>query len=134
MVCEFVPERPQVTLDSSLKPERFEHSAGGDLVRAHLENWLDAMEAEDPAKVNCPPDLGAAAVAICNLGGRSYREGKVFLMDRETHEVREGDGSWAAGWEAMSADRAKPRHVPGWRAGDAGSLLQPPDHMKLARS
>jgi hypothetical protein len=32
----------------------------------------------------------------------------------------------------MSEARAKPRHVPGWKAGDAGSLLVPPEYQKLA--
>jgi hypothetical protein len=32
----------------------------------------------------------------------------------------------------MSQTKAKPRHVPGWHAGDAGSVLYPPEYQKLA--
>ena len=43
-----------------------------------------------------------------------------------------GDGSWATQWEQMSKAHARPNHVPGWTAGDTGSLLYPPEYQKLA--
>jgi hypothetical protein len=55
----------------------------------------------------------------------------VYQADR-AGRIAEGDRSWAAGWEQMSEARAAPRHVPGWQAGDAGSLLTPPAYQKLA--
>jgi hypothetical protein len=48
--------------------------------------------------VNNDPELGAAAVMIVKLAVRSYREGKVFHVDREGN-VTDGDSSWAAGWK-----------------------------------
>jgi hypothetical protein len=30
----------------------------------------------------------------------------------------------------MSKEGAKPRHIPGWQAGDHGSTLEEPDYMK----
>jgi hypothetical protein len=45
--------------------------------------------------------------------------------------VRDGDGSWADGWEQMSDDRAKPKHIAGWQGGDRGSTLLPKPYQKL---
>lgn len=128
---EFVPERPQVTLNSKLKREPFEASTEHNIVTTHLANWLDAIDAERPAMVNNDPDLGAAAVTLVNLAVRSYREGQVFHVDREGN-VSGGNSSWAERWEKMSEAKAKPHHVPGWSAGDAGSVLYPPAYQKLA--
>ena len=51
---EFVPERPQVTLDSSLKREAFEVSTKLDFVSEHCANWLDAIESGRPdAAISC---------------------------------------------------------------------------------
>ncbi|HXT59399.1 MAG TPA: Gfo/Idh/MocA family oxidoreductase [Pirellulales bacterium] len=128
---EFVPERPQVTLDAKPKRETFDASTKLDFVSEHCGNWLDAIAAGNPGLVNNDPELAAAAVMFVNLAVRSYREGKVFHVDREGN-VTDGDRSWADGWEKMSKARAKPRHVPGWTAGDAGSVLQPPEYQKFA--
>jgi hypothetical protein len=128
---EFLPERPQVTGDSSLKRETVRADAEHDFDAAHIVNFLDAVRAGKPDAVNNDPELGAAAVAIVELAVRSYREGRVFHMDR-IGEVVEGSDDWARRWEAMSESRAKPRHVPGWKAGGAGSVLHPPDYQKLA--
>jgi predicted dehydrogenase len=130
---EFLPERPQVTGDSEATREKFTASAadGRDFDGAHFANFLDAVRAGDPSLVNNDPELGAAACAMVDLAVRSYREGKVFHLDREGR-VSDGNVSWAKGWEEMSKARAKPRHVPGWRGGDAGSVLYPPEYQKLS--
>jgi len=80
---------------------------------------------------NNPPDLGAAAVVLVNLGAQSYREGKVFRFDDQTMTVAEADGSWASQWETHSQRREKPHHVGGWNAGDKGSLISEPHYQKL---
>jgi len=128
---DFVAERSQVTHDSSIKDERVEVGRVENSSLVHFENFVTAARAGDPAAVNCSPELGAAAMTIVKLGSRSYREGKVFHFDRETLTISDGDSSWADGWEAMSANRAKPKHVPGWAAGDKGSLLIPKPYQKL---
>jgi predicted dehydrogenase len=128
---EFFPERAQVTTNSNVKHERVEVATTDNFDMAHLANFLDAIQAGKPGMVNNDPELGAAAVMVVNLAVQSYREGKVFQIDREGH-IAGGDGSWAAHWEAMSKSHAKPRHVPGWTAGDTGSLLYPPEYQKLA--
>lgn len=128
---EFVPERSPVTLNRQAKPETFEVATKHDVEMMHFSNWLEAIQARQPALVNNDPQLGAAAVMVVNLAVRSYREGKVFQVDR-SGQLHEGDSSWAEGWERMSKAKAKPRQVPGWTAGDAGSLLYPPEYQKLA--
>jgi len=142
---DFLPERPQVTRDSKLKPERIdlpstalplEKDRSGhfkpDTTRIHFKNWLDAIRANDPKKCNNPPDLGAAAIVLVTLGVRSYREGKAFHFDSQNLRVLDADKSWSQKWETMSKQRSKPNHIPGWTAGDKGSLLEEPAYMALA--
>ena len=130
---DFIPERPQVTRDSKLKKETIEiGKPAGDTTYAHFKNWLQAIRTNDQQLCNNPPDLGAAAIVIVNLGARSYREGKAFFFDKDASKVVEADASWADQWEKMSKERAKPRHVAGWKAGDYGSLLEEPGYMDLA--
>ncbi|MCB9951745.1 MAG: Gfo/Idh/MocA family oxidoreductase [Planctomycetaceae bacterium] len=128
---DFVPERPQVTLNNQLKPETFEAETELDINSMHFDNWLNAIAAGKPAMVNNDPELGAAAVTMVNLAVRSYREGKVFHISKEG-TISDGDSSWADRWEKMSREEAKPNHVAGWRAGDTGSVMYPPDYQKLA--
>ncbi len=128
---DFIPERPQVTLNSKLKKETVEVSLKQRFNEAHFANFLEAIRAGDPGMVNNDPVLGAAAVMMVNLAVRSYREGKVFHVDAGG-QVSDGNSDWAAGWEKMSQAKAKPRHVPGWKAGDAGSVMVPFEYQKLA--
>ena len=127
---DFVPERPQVTGNSKLKPETFTAELKLDTVAMHLDNWIDAIESGKPTSVNNDPELGAAAVLLVNLAVRSYREGHVFHVDHGG-SVSEGNASWSERWERMSKAKSKPKHVPGWNAGDAGSTLTPPDYQHL---
>jgi len=62
-------------------------------------------------------------MVIVKLGSEIYRQGKVFQFDRETLTVKDGDGSWAKGWEKMSQAGASPKHVPDWRAGDTRAIV-----------
>ncbi len=126
---DFVPERPQVTLDSKLKPETFEVEQIN-MDDTHFKNFLDAIRANKPEMVNNSPEVGAAAVVTVNLAVRSYREGKAFFF--KDGKVLEADASFTRQWEKMSKERAKPRHVSGWTAGDKGSLIESPDYMNLA--
>jgi hypothetical protein len=133
---QFLAERPQVTLDSSIKDETIAANEGdlkkGDTTYLHFKNWLAAVESGNPEMCNNTPDLGAAAVTTVILGAMSYRNGKVYHFDQATGTYKDGDGSWSKKWEELSDQRAKPMHVPGWTAGDKGSLLSPPDYMSLA--
>ncbi|TWU55766.1 Gfo/Idh/MocA family protein [Rubripirellula reticaptiva] len=128
---DYVPERSQVTRDSKLTNERITTEKVADTTYAHFSNWIDAMEANDPALCNNDPLLGAAAIATVILGAKSYREGKAFMIDPVELRIHEADESWAKGWEERSKKRMPAKHIPGWTAGDTGSTLEEPDYMKL---
>lgn len=129
---DFVAERPQVTLDSSIKDERVETGGLKDSSFVHFKNFSDAAIAGTPDTVNCSPELGAAAMVVVKLGARSYREGKVYHFDADTLSIGDGDSSWAKKWEEMSYAGADTKTVPGWTAGDKGRKLVAPDYQKLA--
>lgn len=99
--------------------------------RAHWENFIQCVRDRNP-NTNNPPDLGAAAFTLINMGVQSYREGRALFWNKDKREVENADRSWAQAWEERSEQRGKPNHVQGWKAGDTGSLLYPPDYMKLA--
>jgi predicted dehydrogenase len=128
---KFIAERPQVTGNSKLVDQIFSVEPVKDTTYAHFKNWVEAMVAKDPQMCNNAVDLAAAAITTVILGARSYREGKVYHFDSENLTIHEGDSSWAKRWEAKSKLREKPNHIPGWTAGDTGSLLKEPDYMKL---
>ncbi len=129
---DVVAERPQVTHDSSIVDKRVEVGKVENTSLTHFQNFTEAVAAGDPDAVNCSPELGAAAMTVVKLGARSYREGKVYHFDRDSMTFSDGNSSWADGWQKMSEARAKPKHVPGWHAGDKGSLLIPKPYQKLA--
>jgi len=105
-------EALQVTLNSKLKPKRITTDEIKDTTYAHFKNWVEALVAEDPSMCNNDPLLGAAAITTVLLGAKSYREGKVYFFDDEKMEVSEADDSWGKRWEAISAERGKPKHIP----------------------
>ena len=134
----FLAERPQVTFDSTIEDEVIKTDLSADELQKndtttlHFQNWLDAMQAGKPEMCNNTPDLGAAAVTTVILGAMSYRQGKVFHFDAASGKYSDGNPGWAKQWEALSKSGAKPRHVPGWQAGETGSVLKPEEHQKLA--
>ena len=127
---DFIPERGPVTHIRQEK-ERIKTAPVEDTTLAHFANWIDACEAGQPMGCNNPPDLGAAAISVVNLGAQSYRKGKVFFVDGDKREISAEDPGWAAKWEKMSASRVGTQHIPGWKAGDFGSTLTDPPYMKL---
>jgi len=135
---KFVAERPQVTFNSDLKDEVIqtdltaEELKKADTTYLHFKNWLEAMKAGKPELCNNTPDLGAAAVVTVILGAMSYRNGKVYQFDAASGSYTEGNAGWAKRWETLSDERAKPKHVPGWHAGDTGSSLKAEEYQKLA--
>ena len=128
---DFIPERGPVTHVKQEK-ERIQTTRIQNTTIAHFANWLDACEAGDPMKCNNTPELGAAAMAVVNLGAQSYRQGKVFFVDGEKREVSTNDPGWARKWEKLSHSRAEAPHIPGWSAGKYGSELRDPEYMKYA--
>ncbi|MFG0255619.1 MAG: gfo/Idh/MocA family oxidoreductase, partial [Rhodopirellula sp. JB053] len=128
---DFIPERGPVT-HVRQAPERISTRPVENTTLAHFANWLDACELGDPMKCNNPPDLGAAAMAVVNLGAQSYRKGKVYFLDADEREITTDDPGWSKRWEQRSASRGEPNHIPGWKAGDYGSKLTDPTYMNLA--
>lgn len=95
------------------------------------ENFLECVRARRQSTFS-PPDLGAAAVAVCAMAEQSYWGGNAALYwDREKRAAT-ADGKWAERWAARSRSRGRPNQVFGWTGGDAGSTLTPPAHQKLA--
>ena len=126
---DFIPERGPVT-HVKQEEERIKTKPVPDTTLAHFANWLDACEADDQMMCNNPPDLGAAAMAVVNLGAQSYRKGKVFFLG-EDRSISTEDPGWAKQWEDLSKARSEAKHIPGWTAGDYGSKLIAPDWMEL---
>lgn len=95
------------------------------------QNFLDCVRSKNRETLSTP-ELGAAAFTTVALGVKSYREGRILFWDQENRRDRTADASWAKRWEDRSKKRGKPNQIIGWEAGDEGSLLNPPEYMKLA--
>jgi predicted dehydrogenase len=120
-------------------PKRLENMQGefipGGLKGLDTEHlWLDFLEAcrSRNRETLSTPELGAAAFTTVNMGVLSYRSGQVLFWDKERRKPVPADSSWAERWEARSKKRGAPNQIIGWKGGDAGSVVAPPDYMKLA--
>lgn len=102
----------------------------GDETPAHWDNFIECVRARNH-ETNNTPELGAAAITLVNMGVDSYRNGTALFWDNQERKSSNADASWAKAWEERSHKREKPLHIAGWRAGDTGSLLVPPDYQKL---
>jgi hypothetical protein len=103
----------------------------GDETVKHWENFLECIHSRNH-ETNNTPELGYAAIVTVNLGTQSYREGKAYFWDAKSQRATLADSSWALAWEKRSKQRGKPNQIIGWKAGDAGSMLEPPEYQKLA--
>lgn len=103
----------------------------GDDTYALWVNFLEHVRTKNQDTF-CTPQLGAAAFTTVNMGVQSYRQGKALFWDKDARRPVEADASWAAAWEKRSKMRGKPNQTIGWTAGDTGSVLNPPEYMKLA--
>jgi predicted dehydrogenase len=102
----------------------------GNATYALWENFLECVRAHNRETMSTA-ELGAAAFTTVNMGVLSYRFGKALFWDNEQRKEVEADATWAANWEKRSKARGKPNHVKGWNGGDKGSVIIPPDYMKL---
>ena len=109
---------------------KYESGAKGNATYALWENYLNCVR-DRKRETLSTPELGAAAFSTVNMGVLSYRFGKALMWDADKRAPKDADASWAARWEARSKKRGKPNQVMGWKAGDTGSLLSPPDYQKL---
>jgi predicted dehydrogenase len=93
-------------------------------------NFLECVKARKQETLSTP-FLGASAFTTVNLGVQSYRKGKAYMFDKESHLAKDADSSWADKWEARSKQRGKPNNIIGWAGGDKGCSLHPPEYQKL---
>jgi len=138
---EIIPDSPKggagipARLEETIKGEYVDcnppSSKGNGDTEALWLNFLQCVRSRNRQTLSTP-ELGAAAFTTVNLGVLSYREGRALFWDKENRKPTDANASWAAKWEKRSKSRGKPNQVLGWRAGDTGSLLEPPDYQKLA--
>ncbi|MFN4261170.1 MAG: Gfo/Idh/MocA family protein [Gemmataceae bacterium] len=137
---EVIPDNPS---GGAGIPARLEETIHGEYVDCHPPTgrhadtealWLDFLECCRSRKRETlsTAELGAAAFTTVNMGVLSYRQGQALFWDKDRRKPAVADASWAAQWEKRSQARGKPNQILGWQAGDTGSLLEPPDYMKLA--
>ncbi len=120
---DILPERPQITRSPSTRRQHVSVPRPQDETLAHWENFLEAIERNEPAHCHNPPDLAAAATVTALMGVESYREGRV--LEWNGHEVARGGSQFAQGWEQVSRERAADR------CPDRARPL-PPAYQKLA--
>ena len=95
------------------------------------DNFINCCRARNRATLSSP-ELGAAAFTTVSLGVQSYRTGKALYWDPEARKAVEADSTWAKRFEEKSKERGKANQIIGWKGGDSGSSLTPPDYMALA--
>jgi hypothetical protein len=136
---EVIPDNPK---GGAGIPARLEQSVKGEFTdcqppvgrNADTEAlWLNFLKCckERNRETLSTPELGAAAFTTVAMGVQSYRQGKVFFWDKEARKPVVADDTWSKRWEERSKKHGKPNQVAGWKAGETGSLLEPPDYQKL---
>ncbi|MFH1269119.1 MAG: Gfo/Idh/MocA family oxidoreductase, partial [Planctomycetota bacterium] len=131
---EVEPERYQITRSHDFEHKHVEAPLPDNETDAHWENFLGAIEQDDPQAANNPPDLGAAAVATVTMAAESYRNGQVYEWDAASGSPIPSGPAYARMWEEMSQAQSAPRHVPGWAPFDADAMFSrqvPRDEQKL---
>jgi predicted dehydrogenase len=124
------PAKPKGAAGEEKPVHQFVSDKKGNATYYLWENFLECVRARKRETLSTP-ELGAAAFATVNMGVQSYRFGKVLFWDKEKRAPKEADASWATHLEARSKKRGKPTQIQGWKAGDKGSLLEPPAYQKL---
>jgi predicted dehydrogenase len=109
---------------------QYECEKTGNTTYALWENFLACVK-DRKRETLSTAELGAAAFTTVNMGVLSYRQGKVLFWDKEKGKEVEADSSWATRMEAKSKKRGKPNQIIGWKGGNKGSTLVPPDYQKL---
>jgi predicted dehydrogenase len=104
---DVLPERPQITRSADTRRRHIAAPRPEDETLDHWENFVAAIERNDPAHCHNPPDLAAAATVAVLMGVQSYREGKVLEWNGE--EAVGGGDQFAQGWEQVSRERSAER-------------------------
>jgi predicted dehydrogenase len=132
VIPQVVGNKPQGPAANLPKGGKFiETPLKGSDTYALWENFLSCVRDRQIATLSTP-ELGAAAFTTVNMGVLSYRQGKALFWDKEQRKAVPADESWASKWEQRSKKRGKASHIIGWKGGDTGSKLNPPEYMDLA--
>jgi predicted dehydrogenase len=117
--------------DGKEKPVyEFKNPKKGNATYALWENFLQCVR-DGNRQTLSTPELGAAAFSTVAMGVQSYRQGKVLFWNKDKQTPTEADSSWATNLEKRSKDRGKPSQIIGWKGGDKGSVVIPPEYQKL---
>jgi hypothetical protein len=122
------PAKPKEGFDKPV--ESWESKKTGNATQALWANFLNCCRSRTRETLSTA-ELGAAAFTAVNMGVQSYRYGKVLFWDKDQRKTKEADASWATNLEARSKKHGKPSQILGWKGGDSGSTLTPPDYQKL---
>jgi hypothetical protein len=90
-------------LERAVEPVEF-HAADPpkNETEALWRNFLDCVRRRDRNTL-CPPELGAAAVAVVALAQQSYRDGRAYCWDHERRCAGPADG-----WSERRTHRGEP--------------------------
>jgi predicted dehydrogenase len=65
-------------------------SFSGESVKAHIDNFIDAVRNRDSTQLNCPLKIGVQGAELCHLANLSYRSG--FPASFDSIKERMGEG------------------------------------------
>jgi hypothetical protein len=74
----------------TLKGEAPRKLGGGADIRLHMQNFVDAVAANDPGMLNAPVHEGAISAALCHLGNVATRVGRPLAFNAKAVEC-DGD-------------------------------------------
>ncbi|QDV27593.1 Gfo/Idh/MocA family protein [Aureliella helgolandensis] len=112
--CEFYGDAGALELDSDgayrifdLNDKQIEEGGKGSVgQKEHLQNFVDAIRADDPSLLNQPILEGHKSTLLCHLGNIAYRTDRVVHCDSTNGHIvgdEEQQAMWrrdyAAGWE-----------------------------------
>ncbi len=69
----------------------------------HVENFLQAVRADDPNILNCPISEGHRSTLLCHLGNMAQRTGRRLTTSAQDGKVQ-GDSEAAKLWQRSYAD------------------------------
>ncbi len=72
----------------TLKGKEPEKIGGGVDIRDHMPNFIDAVAANDPSKLNAPITEGAISASLCHLGNIATRTGHILEFDADAVKCR----------------------------------------------
>jgi len=122
------PAKPKEGFEKPI--HTFTNEKSGNATYELWANFLDCVKARKRETLSTP-ELGAAAFTTVAMGVESYRTGKGLFWDKSARKPIDADSSWATKLEARSKQGGKPSQIIGWQGGESGSVVVPPDYMKL---